>query len=525
MSRSFSYRFTSFATALVVFIAAQSFAQSGGGGGAGGTGGGGAAASGGATGGGGAATGGGTATGGGGATGGNQGGLQNPGVPQPGANTQVTTGPQGNSQPVPNPQNATSNNQNGTNNQNGGNTSNSGANSANGNATSGNMSSGSNNAAAGTVNPTTGSMSPANASNPGMPVNGGTATPMGLNFHTSGNGLRVSGVLSQGIGNQAGLKMGDEIVSINGAAVHSQADLHAAMQRAAQNGTPLSFSVQRDGQLRQFQAPLNSGAGGMQSGSQGQGGQRNGMGMGNFNQGLTFANSGLAGRTNGANRSGSTPNDLRVSNVAANGWASSAGLMPGDQITGVDGHPIASELQLSGQLQSAVDANGYAQLNVNRNGQQMTLRVGNQSTQPFRPTGNFTNDFGTWAGNFDQAYQQAQTQSQARFNQLQQFQSRINALRGSIGSSTGQSADNVRMLEELRTLRNDLNTFNSQSAGQMQLNQLLHELQQIDPGAASANFQAPGTTPTVGGSNSATANPAAGTSSNGNTELPPANNP
>lgn len=519
MLRANSHRVTSLIAALVLVVTAQSFGQSGGGGGAGGAGSGGAAVSGGATG------GGGTGTGGGAATGSAQGALANPSQPQPGANTQVTTGANGNSQPVPNPSNATPNNQNSSN------VPNAGANSANGGIFGGsNVSTGPGGAAAGTINPPTGSMSPANASNPGMPVNGGTATPMGLNFHTSGNGLRISGVLSQGIANQAGLKTGDEIVSINGAAVHSQADLHAAMQRAAQNGTPLSFSVQRDGQLRQFQAPLNAGAGGMQngamqSGGQGIGGRRFSMSNGGFSQGLTFANSGASTGASGALRPGSTPNDLRVSNVAANGWASSAGLMPGDQITGVDGHPIASELQLAGQLQSAVDANGYAQLNVNRNGQQVTLRIGNPSAQPFQPTGNFSNDFGTWAGNFENAYQQAQMQSQARFNQLQQFQTRINALRSSIGSSTGQSADNVRMLEELRSLRNDLNTFNGQSAGQMQLNQLLHDLQQIDPGAAQANFQAPGTTPTVGGSNSATANPAAGTSSNGNTELPPPNNP
>jgi hypothetical protein len=63
-------------------------------------------------------------------------------------------------------------------------------------------------------------------------------------------------------------------------------------------------------------------------------------------------------------------------------------------------------------------------------------------------------------------------------------------------SSTGQSADNVHMLEQLRRLRSDVAQLGMQSSGefQVQVNALRDRLNLLQPGGAAGEL---GTAPTT----------------------------
>jgi S1-C subfamily serine protease len=63
---------------------------------------------------------------------------------------------------------------------------------------------------------------------------------------SSGKGIRVMEIVSRGPAEQAGLKTGDLITSVNNQAVHSMDDFARAMS-AAPVGAKLSFEIQREG--------------------------------------------------------------------------------------------------------------------------------------------------------------------------------------------------------------------------------------------------------------------------------------
>jgi membrane-associated protease RseP (regulator of RpoE activity) len=310
------------------------------------------------------------------------------------------------------------------------------------------------------------------------------AAALGLNFHRdpngAGNGLRISGLNTDSAAQQAGLQAGDQIVAVNGTRINSLGEMQALLQTAATANGPLSLYVQRNGQLKQIGIPLSS--------SLNQAAATGATGFRGFSDGVSFA---AAATTNGT--SGAVADDgLRVSNVTPNSWAAAAGLSLDDRIMSVNGQSVTSDLQLAARLQSAVDQNGFAELTVNRNGVMTPLRVNNPlgtaamggaANAAARLTGNFSTDFGSWATDFSSSIERSQQASQKRFDQLQQFNDRITSLRGMIGSSTGQSADNVRLMEQLRSLRTDLALFQSQQnqATEAQLQELLSRLNQLEP--------------------------------------------
>lgn len=341
----------------------------------------------------------------------------------------------------------------------------------------------------------------------------GTPTSMGLNFTTEGNGLQLCGIAGSSLAQQSGLQAGDSIVGVNGQTVNSQAQMQAAMRRAFSDGTPLSFSIRRNGQIQSIGVPLPSTM--MATGASGTAATA----FSGFSNGVSFS-SGVAG--NGTNAGGT--NGLQVSQMTPNGWAAEAGLQVTDRIVGVNGQPVDSDLRMSSLLQSALEQNSSTQLMVNRNGVLTPLTVnrpagfasGQAAATPM-VTGNFSTDFGRWAGDFSQSVQQAQQTSQQQFQQLGQFNDRITTLRGLIMSSTGQSADNVRILEQLRSLQGDLQTYNAQTGGMMQpqIQEFLTRLDGLRPSFTPAAASAPTAAATAGRSSTAPVPATAGATGTG----------
>lgn len=349
----------------------------------------------------------------------------------------------------------------------------------------------------------------------------GTPTTLGLNFATDGNGLRLNGVVGDSFAQQAGLMAGDTIVGVNGQTVKTQGELQTMMQRAFSANAPLSIFVRRNGQIQSIGIPLpNSTAA---NGTMGTNTGASATAFRGFTDGVSFS----TGVANGGIRSAGGDNGLQVSQVRANSWAANAGLQANDRIMGVNGQPVASDLRLSSLLQSALEQNTSAQIMVNRDGVIRTLTVNRpagfvNSSPP--SAGNFSADFGRFAGDFTQAVQQAQQNSTVQFQQLNHFNDRISALRGLIMSSTGQSADSARIAEQLRSLRSDLTDFNAQTGGvmQSQIQEFLARLGQLNPPTAqapssSSGSATSGTSPTTPAGASGTANNPANVPSAGST--------
>lgn len=90
----------------------------------------------------------------------------------------------------------------------------------------------------------------------------GAITPTALGFFVrpGGNGLRVGSIATGGVAQRGGFQLNDEIVSVNGTAVNSDAELADVMTRNGQN--TLNFGVRRNGQLHMFSMmpPVAAGA-------------------------------------------------------------------------------------------------------------------------------------------------------------------------------------------------------------------------------------------------------------------------
>lgn len=350
----------------------------------------------------------------------------------------------------------------------------------------------------------------------------GTPTTLGLGFASDGNGLRLDGVVNGSFAQQAGMMAGDTVVGVNGQTVNSQAEMQSAMRRAFSANAPLNLSVRRNGQIQSLGIPLPKmdGTGGMSGAT-----SANTNAFRGFSDGVSFS----TGVANGGIRSAGGENGLQVSQVSPNSWAADAGLQMSDRIVSADGQPISSDLRLASVLQSALQKNASTQLMVNRNGVLTPLTVnrpaGFMAKGPASAaTGNFSTDFGQFAGDFSQAIEQAQKNSTAQFQQLNQFNDRLSSLRGLIMSSTGQSADNVRILEQLRSLRNDLTSFNAQTGGvmQLQIHDFIGRLNQLNPSfenSASGTPANAASASTAAGAGSAANAGATGTANN------PANTP
>jgi membrane-associated protease RseP (regulator of RpoE activity) len=71
---------------------------------------------------------------------------------------------------------------------------------------------------------------------------------LGFSFTPGGNGLRIGSIATGGAAQNAGLQLNDDIVSINGRAVNSEAELVQLLQQAGVS--PIALGVRRNGQLR-----------------------------------------------------------------------------------------------------------------------------------------------------------------------------------------------------------------------------------------------------------------------------------
>jgi hypothetical protein len=227
-----------------------------------------------------------------------------------------------------------------------------------------------------------------------------------VSFGVGGNGLRVD-ALGAGLARQAGLQVGDQIVSINGTAVTGEAELATVLGQLG--SSPLMIGIQRNGQFRMLQGGV-------------------------FAAGV-----------------GAAP-------VAGTSFAGATGVPP---------------------------TTGFGQAGV----------AGTAAASPFAGvelTGNFSTDFDRWGTDFTTALTTQQNQIQAQIAQLSQLNARVNALRTGIMTGTGNSADNVHMLEQLRRLRNDVTMLASQSSGdfRVHLNALNDRLTLLQPTPAAASGSA-----------------------------------
>jgi len=94
-----------------------------------------------------------------------------------------------------------------------------------------------------------------------------TPTSWGFFVRPGGNGLRVGSIATGGVAQRGGFQLDDEIVSVNGIAVNSDAELAGVMARNGQNA--LNFGVRRNGQLHMFSMtpPVAAGAVGVGAGT------------------------------------------------------------------------------------------------------------------------------------------------------------------------------------------------------------------------------------------------------------------
>jgi membrane-associated protease RseP (regulator of RpoE activity) len=346
------------------------------------------------------------------------------------------------------------------------------------------------NAATGTTGATTGAANTANGLNP---VNRGQ---LGFSVRSgAGDGLVVNNVNTGGLAQQAGLLSGDQIVSINGNAVNSQADISTALRQSALSGNNVLMGVMRNGQLQSLTINAGSGTSALGQASGGANAAGTTANAANLTSGATQQTTAFRGLNDGLTFTPSQ-SGLTMNGVSASNWASQAGFQEGDQLVSIDGQPISSQTQFPTQLQSAIDRNGFANVIVNRNGTTVPLRV---STAPGGANLNSqTNpgDFNSLAGDFGTTFSSASTNLQNQLTQLNSLNQRIDALRTALANPPADALGRAQLLDQLRTLRTELNGLNGQSSQQFfqQLDALRTRLNDFNP---TFNQGTPGSTPTA----------------------------
>jgi len=169
---------------------------------------------------------------------------------------------------------------------------------------------------------------------------------LGVDTNARGGVVVISNVHPQSAALAAGLLRGDEVLSVNGIAVRSHADLAAQIQAAARANGIVSLDIRRNGVAHTLRAQLGAAGNASVSG-------RGRLGID------THAAGGV----------------LTISNVFANSAALDAGLRTGDEVLAVNGMAVRTQADLVNEIRTAAQADGNVALDIRRNGVARTVRA------------------------------------------------------------------------------------------------------------------------------------------------------
>ena len=168
------------------------------------------------------------------------------------------------------------------------------------------------------------------------------------------DGALVSDVRSGGPGDKAGMKPGDVITRVNGAAVHTSADVAEAISALAP-GENAKLEVVRDGHDRTLETRVGTFPDGKEGASAAHGAERGRLGLS-----LQPLDDGSAARLDLPRGM----NGLVVRDVEPGSAAEASGLRSGDVIVSVDGREVSSR----DAFEKAVDGSRPARVRVYRGG-------------------------------------------------------------------------------------------------------------------------------------------------------------
>jgi hypothetical protein len=172
---------------------------------------------------------------------------------------------------------------------------------------------------------------------------------LGLWLRQAANRLLISDVASSGAITKAGLKEGDQIISVNGQHVATEREFVDRLFASQDNDQPVPVVISRNGKQETIQI-----------------------------QPKTFVDEYMVGDTNSLHQYGiiiddSVPDHLKVKAVVPRSPAFYAGVRSGDEITGLRGERIKQIADLVRGLASSVGSS--TQLDVNRNNQTRQLDI------------------------------------------------------------------------------------------------------------------------------------------------------
>jgi S1-C subfamily serine protease len=178
---------------------------------------------------------------------------------------------------------------------------------------------------------------------------------LGVAVNPGNNSLSVSRIHEGSVAQRAGLQMGDQIVSVNGQAVRSHADLAAALRSAADANNATTIAFNRNGQLQNVQVDLSGTVGGAVRGMADV--------AGNAGVGRPILGIGVEPDAQG----------LRIVRVNPGSVAQQLQLQPNDRVVSVNGQRVTSSAELSTQMNAVLSGDGQAAIVINRNGQNRTV--------------------------------------------------------------------------------------------------------------------------------------------------------
>jgi C-terminal processing protease CtpA/Prc len=258
-------------------------------------------------------------------------------------------------------------------------------------------------------------------------ANPGHHAKLGVTFYNDdANALEIRRVMPGSAAEEAGLRRGDEILSVNGRRVSSVQQLKQRMDRAGED-QEIELGVLRNGRQQTIEATLTSGRGtaatnqrrprNEQYGSGGGNGRRSqwsrnqrsrgqGDAQGFGNQGYADQNyeslnqdpssqssqryaEGYRGGPRGADHAflgialdDDSRNGVRVANIFPDSPAEHAGLRPGDEIVAIDDQDVQSNQDVQ-QIMSEKDIDDDVSLDVDRNGRERNLTATLMSQQEY----------------------------------------------------------------------------------------------------------------------------------------------